>query len=287
LKDIKKTIFSNQSLQLLGIDPKAFADLKPKLPKQPERLAFYMLLLVESGSGKHKIDFVDYCLDDNSFLFVRPGQVQEWIDYHSLSGEIILIDPLSLPHAEGFSGQVMQHLSLEHWPNSITLSNPVKTDLITSIQRLKQDIEGYDGSKMDITLIQHELVGLLLRMSRWLRQNEDTPKINTKSQKTFDLFKQLLEQEYKHQPNLSFYAHRLGYSQSTISRACLRTEGISAKKVIDQRISLEAKRMLVHSPLSVAEIGYSLGFSEATNFNKFFRRLENTTPQEFRHTARN
>jgi AraC-like DNA-binding protein len=84
------------------------------------------------------------------------------------------------------------------------------------------------------------------------------------------------------QHNLNFYARRLGYAESTLSRACIRAEGVSAKRVIDQRIILEAKRMLVHSPLSVAEIGYALGFSEATNFNKFFRRLEQRTPQMFR-----
>ena len=257
-------------------------DLKPKLPDQPEQQAFYMLLLVESGQGEHRIDFVDYSLSSNSFLFVRPGQVQEWINYQTLKGEVILIDPLSLPHEEGFSGRLMQRLSLDHWPNSITLSDSVKADLLASLHRLQQDINGFDATEMDITLVQHELVGLLLRMARWFKKNEDTPDINPRSQKTFELFKQLLEQEYKHQHNLSFYAHRLGYAQSTISRACKRAEGFSAKIIIDQRIILEAKRMLVHSPLSIAEIGYNLGFSEATNFNKFFRRLEGTTPQLFR-----
>ena len=58
--------------------------------------------------------------------------------------------------------------------------------------------------------------------------------------------------------------------------------GHTAKQVVDLRIALEAKRLLVHSGATVAQIGHRLGFSEATNFVKFFRRLAGVTPLEFR-----
>lgn len=282
IENIKRTGFNNPKLQSLGIEPVRFGDLKSKLPAGPEQLGFYMLLLVESGEGRHRIDFIDHEISSNSFMFVRPGQVQEWVDYQHLSGQVILIDPLSLPHEQGFSGQVMQRLSLSHWSNVVSLSEEVKSDLLKSLQRLHQDFNAFSGSEMDMTLIRHELLGLLLRMARWFQSRESETDTHPRSLKTYELFQQLLEVEFMRQHNLNFYARRLGYAESTLSRACIRAEGVSAKRVIDQRIILEAKRMLVHSPLSVAEIGYALGFSEATNFNKFFRRLEQRTPQMFR-----
>jgi AraC-like DNA-binding protein len=45
---------------------------------------------------------------------------------------------------------------------------------------------------------------------------------------------------------------------------------------------LEAKRLLAHSLFPVANIGYEIGFSEPTNFVKFFRRETRLTPGAFR-----
>ena len=57
---------------------------------------------------------------------------------------------------------------------------------------------------------------------------------------------------------------------------------MNAKAFIASRISLEAKRLLVHTDLSVTLIAESLGFEEATNFIKFFKREAGCTPAEFR-----
>jgi AraC-like DNA-binding protein len=78
------------------------------------------------------------------------------------------------------------------------------------------------------------------------------------------------------------YAVRLGYSARTLTRACRAATGRSAKELIDARVALEAQRLLAHTDLPVAAIGRSLGFSEPTNFGKFFAREVGETPGAFR-----
>ena len=80
---------------------------------------------------------------------------------------------------------------------------------------------------------------------------------------------------------LQYYAKRLGYSQSAISRACVSAEGRSAKSVISARILLETKRLQAHSNASVASVTHQLGFSEPT---KFFRKGASLTPARFRQS---
>jgi AraC-like DNA-binding protein len=58
--------------------------------------------------------------------------------------------------------------------------------------------------------------------------------------------------------------------------------GKTAKALLTDRIALEAKRLLVHSSMSVAAIAEALGFEEATNFVKFFKRETRVTPGAFR-----
>jgi AraC-like DNA-binding protein len=52
--------------------------------------------------------------------------------------------------------------------------------------------------------------------------------------------------------------------------------------VVDDRVALEARRLLACTPLSVAEIGRRLGFPEPTNFGRFFHREVGVSPGSFR-----
>lgn len=63
---IRDTNFVNERLTALGIDMMMLSDLWSKvnhrLLLQPERINFFMLMLVTSGHGWHTVDFVDYSL---------------------------------------------------------------------------------------------------------------------------------------------------------------------------------------------------------------------------------
>lgn len=51
---------------------------------------------------------------------------------------------------------------------------------------------------------------------------------------------------------------------------------------MDRKLTLAAKRLLLHTQDTVEQIAEALGFSESTNFVKFFHRLEDCTPRAFR-----
>ncbi|MFI1073308.1 helix-turn-helix domain-containing protein [Streptomyces puniciscabiei] len=80
------------------------------------------------------------------------------------------------------------------------------------------------------------------------------------------------------------YADRLGYTVKTLTRGCQAATGQSVKQTIDARVALQAQRLLAHTDEPVAVIARRLGFSEPTNFGKFFTRQTGTTPSDFRRT---
>jgi AraC-like DNA-binding protein len=71
----------------------------------------------------------------------------------------------------------------------------------------------------------------------------------------------------------------------TLTRACLAVTGRTAKQVVDDRVALEAQRLLACTELPVAEIGRRLGFGEPTNFGRFFHREAGLSPGAFRSVA--
>ena len=52
--------------------------------------------------------------------------------------------------------------------------------------------------------------------------------------------------------------------------------------MVQEFLLLESKRMLLDPSLQIKEIAYELGFNEPTNFTKFFKKFENTSPESFR-----
>jgi AraC-like DNA-binding protein len=82
------------------------------------------------------------------------------------------------------------------------------------------------------------------------------------------------------------YARRLGYSTRTLDRLARANAGVTAKALIDERVVLEARRMLVHAADPVAAVADALGFDDASNFSKYFTQRAGSTPAAFRRLAR-
>lgn len=69
---------------------------------------------------------------------------------------------------------------------------------------------------------------------------------------------------------------------NSLNRAVKEVTGKTTTLIIGERILQEAKIMLKQSDLSISEISYMLGFSEASHFNKFFKNAVGETPSLFR-----
>ncbi|RYH24227.1 MAG: AraC family transcriptional regulator, partial [Alcaligenaceae bacterium] len=156
-------------------------------------------------------------------------------------------------------------------------------DAFADVARLSADVAHFEGTDLEAAIIRHALLTLLLRLAREICGTTLHRKPGREAQIHAE-FVTALEQVYTKRPSVLELAQRLGYSESTLSRACLVMSGRTAKQVIDERIALEAKRLLVHSQATFAQIGHELGFSEPTNFTKFFKRTVGCAPLEFQQT---
>jgi AraC-like DNA-binding protein len=131
-------------------------------------------------------------------------------------------------------------------------------------------------------LLRQLLGALLIRLAR-LPAPHQHPSPATEP---YLAFRRELQRSFATTRSVETYAARLGYSPRTLTRACLAATGRTAKQLADARVALEAQRLLAHTDLPVSEIGRSLGFTEPTNFGKFFTRETGQTPGAFRLTQR-
>lgn len=78
------------------------------------------------------------------------------------------------------------------------------------------------------------------------------------------------------------YAEALGVSESRLNRICRAAAGKSALEIVQDRLTLEARRRLIHVASPISSLAYELGFEDPAYFWRFFKRRTGMTPREFR-----
>ncbi|QNK61357.1 helix-turn-helix domain-containing protein [Pedobacter sp. PAMC26386] len=92
----------------------------------------------------------------------------------------------------------------------------------------------------------------------------------------------LVEKHYRLQHQVQFYAELLNRSPKTLSNLFAIYNHKSPLAVIQERITLEAKRLLIYTDKSAKEIAYDLGFDDAAYFSNFFKKHASLSPSDFR-----
>jgi AraC family transcriptional activator of pobA len=99
---------------------------------------------------------------------------------------------------------------------------------------------------------------------------------------TVDALRYLVEEHFRKERQLSFYAGKLAMTPDRLNDHVKRAAGVTAGHLIRQRVLTEAKRQLVFTNQPIHEIAYDLTFADPSHFARFFRKQTGTTPQAFR-----
>ncbi len=95
-------------------------------------------------------------------------------------------------------------------------------------------------------------------------------------------FNFLVEQHFKTKHTVAEYADMLYKSPKTLSNLFKKLNAKSPLQIIHERKALEARRMLRYTDTAVKEIAYDLGFEDIQTFSRFFKKIENMSPSEFK-----
>ena len=94
--------------------------------------------------------------------------------------------------------------------------------------------------------------------------------------------KNYISDNYMREISLKDMAGLIYMSEDSFSRFFRNKTGRTPNRyLIDYRLGIAA-RLLLHTQMSVAEIGYSSGFNTLSHFNRLFRESKGCTPSEFR-----
>lgn len=242
------------------------------------RPSFHHLIAVRAGTLRVSVDFTDHELTVGTWIWVRPGQVLQFRSpLEEARGTVVLFQPGFLSTATVEAARVDQP-SPGRPPVSAGDATLRVLDVLEGEYRRLAELP----LEVHVEVVRHLLAVLVLRLAHLPGGQAGA----TTTGEAFRRFQRAVDQNFFRTHRAEDYATELGYSVRTLTRATQAAVGCGAKHFIDDRVLLEAKRLLVHSDLSATAVGDRLGFPDPTVFTKFFRTRAGETPTAFRHRAR-
>nr|WP_246141317.1 AraC family transcriptional regulator [Micromonospora olivasterospora] len=241
--------------------------------RRPVLLDADLLILVTGGHGTAELDFRPLPCRPGTLLRVRPGQALRCVG-PQLDAVVVRWRAAAL---RGLG------VNADDLPAYRQLAGEDEDAMINEVTQLVVDCRRHPDAPAARALLRHQLAVLLLRLALLAPDPADAPGDGRRAEShTFERLCREVERGYQRTRRVEDYAARLGSSVRTLTRACLAVTGRSAKQVIDERVALEARRLLAATDEPIARIGRRLGFPEPTNFGRFFTREVGVSPGAFR-----
>jgi len=247
---------------------------------QPHAHDFYLLLYVTHGHGTHTIDLVTYELRPGSMFFMTPGQVHHWQLSADAQGYVVLFEAefylLRYPGNRLFEYPFFDHA---HAP-ALQLPPP-DNELCPLLEQMWQE-HTTPAPQQDEVFRAY----LLLALELAARHYPATPARPTDeprhAQQLLREFGSLLNRHFRQQRAVQQYADWLHVSPNHLNALCRRHLGKTASALIQERVLLEARRLLRHTDATAAQVADTLGFEDASYFGRYFRKHTGQTPAEVR-----
>lgn len=247
---------------------------KPHWPSSMHRHDFYEICLFLKKGGQHEIDFNTYPIARQSVHFLAPGQVHflyRDTDFHAF---LIPFQKELLPQIAEKRLAIFKYYS---YP-ILQLNQSEWHNLFEHIQFLSGQIRRKPPKAVLHALFQ----SFVLQCDYYFQKNVSSKEESTLQSHQFENFLDLLESQFRRITTVEEYANLLNIGPAQLNYICKKVVGQTASKLIQERIILQAKRLLIHSTLSSKEIAFKLGFEDPSYFSRFFRKHTNTSPTQFR-----
>ncbi len=131
-----------------------------------------------------------------------------------------------------------------------------------------------------LRMLLKRLIILITRLGK--QQYNSGPEMETQDLDIVRQFNLAVESHYKKLHQVQDYAALLNKSPKTLSNLFSKHNQKTPLQIIRERITLEAKRLMLYTDSTFKEIAYGLGFDDPTGFSRFFKNQTGYSPSAFR-----
>ena len=215
----------------------------------PHVHTFYEILWFREAGGTHTLDFHQYEVKKNTLLFISPGQVHFFDNPMGCKGVILRFCTDIISGGNRTEDMFIKYGMFNTYDGEpcFTVDEPTASILDSIVDKMRKEQEPPEAfGHTDMMLAYVQI--FIIHINRYGLQSVD---------------------------------HKLNVSTKTLSNSVIECTGKTPLTFINDRLILEAKRLLHYSNMSGKEVGYYLGFEDPSYFVKFFKRMTGQLPSEY------
>jgi AraC-like DNA-binding protein len=239
------------------------------------------VVLFTQGSGIHEVDFNSYPIQKGALFLINPGQTHSWKFFDKVEGYIFF-------HSKAYYDFHFSNKNINNYPFYYSALNPPAlflnhNEVLNYITVFRDIIKENDSEEPFSIQKLALLIDLLyINTTRLYLESEGFEIVkNEKEVSRFNALELLIENNYRSEKKPEFYASKLSVSIKHLNKIVKTTIGKSTSELIQERIILETKRMLVHGRYTIQEIAFELGFEDPSYFARFFKKKCKISPSDF------
>jgi len=278
-KSIPINLKANEFGEGIAIEKISFKDFgieEIEEAKKSHREDGHSFFLLETGTVSFEIDFQKYKIKSPTVVYIHPNQV-----HRILAFENAISSSWSINN-ENLNPEYLELLE-DIIPVKPLVLQKETFSIISEAVSITTKIFEQKNNKLYHFLLKdscNALVGLVV--SQCLEQAKSSDK-----RSRFEIinkdFNVILERNYTTTKRPTEYAQKLHLSTSYLNECVKNTTGYSVSHHIQQRVILEAKRLLSHSDKTIKEIAAELGYDDYPYFSRLFTKVTGMTALTFRN----
>ncbi|MDN3672883.1 helix-turn-helix domain-containing protein [Flavobacterium branchiarum] len=240
----------------------------------------YSIFLLE-GTGKVSVDLVEYAFEGKIILFTSPYQIIHFdvkktlkttrLQFH---GDFYCIEY----HKKEVACNGLLFNNIYQQP----FVNLEKKDFVELDYILGKLILELDNNTSYAMAVVRAYLQLILALCSKIKYEDNLVDEEKNIHHPLIQFKELLENNFREERQPSFYAAQMGISPNSFSKLCKQYFLKTPSTLIQERVILEAKKLIHLTYKSMKQIAAELNFDDENYFSRYFKKHTGITPTAFR-----
>ena len=244
----------------------------------PFRTDLCVCCICSAGESRGRINLIPYSLKALGMSINVPGQL---LEHEFMTDEfqgIYILMSKDFVSSLGLPYNFQTYMSVQETPILVLTENQYKA-MLSYCNMVCNVIRIDHPNKLDI--VKHLTCAFFYGMGYYFHQITVSKKLSNEEILMQDFLK-TVQQHYKIERKVIFYADKLHLSAGYLSTVIKNVSGKTAAEWIDDYVILEAKSLLKSSSLTIQQISDGLNFPSQSFFGKYFKRQIGISPKEYR-----
>ena len=253
------------------------------IPQTPARMNFILMALCQQGTATYDIDTRQQTVKPGDLLFISEGHIVN--NYQASSDFSCLCILVSTAYYHSFVQNVknVSSLLLFSMNNPVVALTPREIEVYTNYYRvIGEKIQDTKHHYQD-ELVKTWLLAMFYDMSNVIwRVDQNEKKAQSRADIVFSRFIRLLEEHYRTERRVNWYAKQLEITPKYLSEVVKEVSKRTPNDWIDHYVILEIRVLLKNSTKSIKEITEELNFPNQSFFGKYFKEHVGVSPLAYR-----